>query len=190
MVADESEAKVNALILPFLPDELLDRWDIADGFMMINKETGEVADPVDWVKTLSDLGFLKRYHVNRHDGLIDIMLNRYSIFWHENIQNRIAPDPVNVDDIKLILREPAGVVLVDEEQESFIREYNDIKRELGSKGTLAGRAEELKFKIMKLALDKFPDMSEELKNESRDRIVFLNQSGKKIKSYSLKGGLR
>jgi hypothetical protein len=88
------------------------------------------------------------------------------------------------------LREPAGVVLVDEDQESFIREYNDIKRELGSKGTLAGRAEELKFKIMKLALDKYPEMSEELKNESRDRIVFLNQSGKKIKSYSLKGGLR
>lgn len=185
MLTGDDIVHINALVLPFIADDIVDMYGVDD-----DGNLNAAIDFSGWSFALSEMGYLKKYYIERHDDLIKMMREMYYEFWYKNILEEIPPEPETFDDIKSMIVDPCGVVVLDDDQESLVREYTDIKKELGKTGSLSKRAEDLKVGIMKIALDEFPNMNEELKNESRDKIVFMNRQGKKLKSYTAKGGLR
>lgn len=198
LVTGENKVELNALVLPKSPDEweamgwFVDKCEFAPNDYAIGgmwNNDPEVIDPYSWALPLAQMGFFHRYIIHRNEELMQLMTDLYLKFW-DNYQNDIIPDPANYDDVRLLIKDPCGIVVLNEDQERLIYEYNDIRDEIKSGGRLASRQDEIKLDILNIARSTIANMDEDLKNESRDKIIFMNQSGKKLKSYSLKGGFR
>ena len=132
-----------------------------------------------WARVLYQMGFFHQYTVKRNDDLIEHMKDRYIEFWNENILGEKEPDEKTYEDIKRIIPNPCGSIVVTEVIEDMFLEYKDINKELSQSGTMAKRKNQLKA----LILEQSRKLDSVLDDESTNKIIFYNKQGKKIGVY-------
>lgn len=135
--------------------------------------------PLDWARTLSEMGFFHQYEINAHPELQKKMLERYREFWENNVIGAREPEAQNMDDIKCLCPDPVGTVIADDEIERMLIERDSIKSEISGTGPLAKRAEQIKV----IALDYMRKQGAVLDDESKDKFLLLSRDGRKLASY-------
>lgn len=142
-------------------------------FLDIN---GKEINISDWAKTLDQMGYFHQYEINANPELQKLMLEKYEIFWNENVLKKIPPEAQNYDDIKKLIREPVGTIIADEQTERFALEYMQINNESGK---LDKRKSEVKTQILKRM--KLLDWT--LDDESEKKWILRDGAGNKLGQY-------
>ena len=133
-----------------------------------------------WVEVLLEMGNVKFYEITAHKELQDLMIKHYTDFWNNYVLTGKAPEPKTYGDIKRLVREPVGTIIADENIERLMSEYKHIKSEIGQGGGLSKRIEQIKIEVMQY----MTDQTGVIDDDSQDKFILRNQSGKKIASYS------
>jgi len=171
---------MNVLIFPKRVDEFVaDGWEIikqAPDYYLL-KRNEELINPSEWVYTLSEMGYLKTFIIERDDDLIKLMLEKYSTFWNENILKGIMPDVANIDDIKAIYTEPMGTVVASEQVERWVTERKLLMLE---KNEIEKKIEQLKT----LELEYMRQAEKEIDDDTRDKTFLMSRDGKKLSQYN------
>jgi hypothetical protein len=137
----------------------------------------------DWAKSLSEMGYFHQYEILPNIELQKLMIEKYEIFWNENILKGIMPDPVSCADIKKIYTEPKGTVIADEIIERFAHEKKQLSEEIKE---MRRKEDQLKFLIQ----DYMRISDKTVDDETREKTFLLDRTGKKLASYSKTGGMR
>ena len=193
MLCDENKHDVDlsVLVFPKRQDEFEAMgwipflWDEKRGeYFLINKDTGKSIMPDKWARILCDMGYYHTYHITPNEKLQSLMLQKYEKFWNENIIGKKIPEIQTLDDIKKIYTEPKGTVVADEEIERINSERKLIQKEIS----------EMKKNVDKLKLIEqqylYDHAGEVIDDETREKTILLDRSGKKLASYSKTGGMR
>ena len=91
-------------------------------------------------------------------------MDHYTEIWNNHILKEIPMEPKTYDDIKMLVTEPTGTIVADEEIEHIVSVYKNIKSEISSTGDLAKQAEILKVKIFKYMSDQGGVIDEDSSN--------------------------
>lgn len=136
--------------------------------------------PYRWAETLAEQGFFHQYRIKCNQELIDLMVEKYVAFWHNHILTDIPPEPKNYDDIKRLCPSPKGTIVASDQVERWCYEYKEIGEELGAKGTLKKRREQLKVLILNFmrVQDSCVD------DDSRERTILRNSRGQKLIGFN------
>ena len=173
---------LSVLVFPKRPEEWEDKnwivkihnneWIMVDG-------NGITHNQISWAKTLSEMGFFHQFTITAHPKLQKSMMKHYSDFWFNNVLKQIPPDPINIDDIKLLCREPVGTIIADENIERQLSELENIKTEIGQGGSLSKRAAQIKLSI----LEYMRSAEKTIDTESDKKWILRGSDGKKLATY-------
>jgi hypothetical protein len=184
-----TDAVVSVLVIPkTVQDFEAQGWqahhDNLNGVWFLkNHETEQIIDPMEWAKVFAQIGNFHQYYIEAKPDTQKLLLEMYEYFWQRYIIEEIPPEAVDYSDIRRLFHEPKGVLVVDEEQADLLREYRSIGKEIGSAGYLKKRQNFLKTQILKFAKDQTAVDDE----EAIEKVVFRDQTGKKLGQYSKKG---
>jgi predicted phage-related endonuclease len=154
-----------------------DEWRICNYEM--KRELMPDVNPIEWAKTLNQMGYFHQYEINAHPELQDIMIKHYTDFWNNNIWSGKEPEPQTYDDIKCLVREPVGTIVADENIEHLMAEYKNIKSEIRWTGPLAKRAAQIKV----MALNYMKTSESTLDDDTTNKWILRDRQGKKLASY-------
>jgi hypothetical protein len=138
-----------------------------------------ILSPVTWARILFQMGYFHQYHINAHPELQTLMLEKYRVFWENHILTGIPPEPKIYDDIRALVRDPIGTIVTDENIERLMAEYKNIGEEISQSGPLAKRREQIKVSV----LDWMRSASVTLDDDSTDKWLLRDNTGRKIVSY-------
>jgi len=184
-----SECIVSLLVFPEMPEV----WEKSGWYTLrrdckyiIQHEDNLETDILLWARVLSEMGYFHQYKIKANHDVQKMLVKYYSEFWHNYVLTGKPPEPRNYDDIKRLIPNPVGTIVCDAQMTAWILEYNAIAKELSKTGNAAKRQEKLKLRILNQARKLNPIMDE----ESQEKVIFLDNTGKKLKQYSNKGGFR
>ncbi len=188
---DAEQVDLSVLVFPKRQDEFEAMgWQIArlDPNLiyefLYNENTHEEVNIIEWARVFAQIGNFHTYHITPNEKLQSLMLQKYEQFWNVNIIGKQIPEIQTLDDIKKIYTEPKGTVVADEEIERISTERKLIQKEVS----------EMKKNIDKLKLIEqeymYRHAGEVIDDETREKTVLLDRSGKKLASYSKTGGIR
>jgi hypothetical protein len=183
-----SEVIVSVLVFPEMPDEW-EKMGVAvekDGDLYVIRgpklEDGFHAwtcSTLDWARPLARMGYFHQYRVKANPEAQAAMLAAYRDFWEHNVLGEVPPDPRDYEDVRRLFPAPKGTIVCDDTLAGWLREYKDIRDELGGKGMLSRRADELKV----LILERARATDGTIDDESREKTIFRDQSGAKLGQY-------
>jgi hypothetical protein len=160
-------------------------WEVqnrGDKFWLFNPgEGGKYYEipPIDWATQLAEMGFFHQYEITAHAELQALMIEGYREFW-AHVLDATPPPPRRYDDIRALVREPVGTIIVTPEQERLLREYSDITKEISGSGNLAKRRDQIKTSVLDMART----MGYAIDDDSVDKWVFRSETGKKMAQYN------
>ena len=184
-----SEVILSVLVFPKRVDEFeAEGWIVQqhknpDYYYLFNEKEQRATTSENWSKVLNDMGFFHQYIVHPNKALHELMLDKYSDFWNNNVLKQISPDPVNCDDIKSIYTEPKGTVIASEQVERWNAERKQLNEEIKE---MKKKADQLKF----LEQDFLRTAEKVIDEETREKTYLMSRDGKKIASYGKTGGMR
>lgn len=151
-----------------------------DGVWQLRKGLIDIIEPLDWAVTLAEMGYFRQYEILPNRDIQYLLRDHYAEFWNEYVLTKTPPEPKNYDDLKRLCPSPKGTIVATEQLERWAVEYRDLSQELGGKGMLSKRKDELKL----LILDTMRKMDPVIDDESREKTILLNSEGKKIISWN------
>ena len=158
-------------------------WEIKQnsyGVYHLHRENhNEKLDVLDWAFSLEQMGYFHTYEIKADADLQAEMIKYYMDFWTNHVLTGIPPRPEGYEDIKLLVREPAGTIIANDYITSLSREYKDIKKETGASGDLAKRAKWCKVKI----LDYMRQTESTLDDDSEKKWILVDIAGGKLNQY-------
>ena len=201
-------AIVSVLVFPKRPEDWeAEGWYITEeemeGFTVIkNNNTREIGEPetlVDgdevqlkrqlmrapWYNTrfmsmaLDMMGFFHQYVIPADRDLHKLMLDKYRVWWTKYVLSETPPAPANYSDIRAMITEPVGTIIVDRDTARWFKEFKDIGSEIGATGNLAKRRDQLKTLILEHARA----LESTIDDESTDKWIFRDYRGRKLGSY-------
>lgn len=176
------QVDLSVLVFPKRQDEFeamgwIVQWHEKGYYFLYNESLQKATTPENWAETLADMGYFFQYHITPNEKLQSLMLQKYEKFWNENIIGKQIPEIQTLDDIKKIYTEPKGTVVADEEIERISTERKLIQKEIS----------EMKKNVDKLKLIEqqymYDHAGEVIDDETREKTVLLDRSGKKLASY-------
>ena len=179
-----SEVIVSVLVFPEMPDawEKMGYQVHADDFgrwHIDTEETVNAIDPMQWARVLAEMGYFHQYRVKANPEAQAAMLASYRDFWEHNVLAGVPPAPRDYEDVRRLFPAPKGTIVCDDILAGWLREYKDIRDELGGKGMLSRRADELKL----LILERARATDGTIDDESREKTIFRDQAGAKLGQY-------
>ena len=155
-----------------------------------NHETDQIIDPLTWAKTFAEIGNFHIYEIEARPNTQKLLKEMYSDFWNKYVVPCVAPDAVDYDDIRRQFTSPKGTLVISEKDRfagedvaDIMREYKNITAEIGASGHLQKRKKFIKTQILKFAREQTTVEDE----ESIERVLFLDESGKRLGSFNKKG---
>jgi len=133
-----------------------------------------------WARVLSEMGFFKQYVIPANKEAQGVMLESYRKFWTDHIDGATEPKPETPEDIARAFPAPVGTIVVTDQIAAWIAERNAITDEIGGKGPLSKRKDQLKVDI----IDWARKQDATLDDESREKTIFMSQDGRKLASYN------
>ena len=125
------------------------------------------------------MGFFHQYTIKSNPKLQALMLGKYRVWWTKYVLGETPPEPANYADIRAMITEPVGTIIVDGDTARWFKEYKSIGSEIGATGNLAKRRDQLKV----LILDNARQLEATLDDESTDKWIFRDDQGQKLGSY-------
>ena len=178
-----SEVIVSVLVFPEMPDEWERQgWYVGhDGQKWFLQHDGRAfgCEPSVWAEVLSQMGYFHQYRVKANPEAQAAMLASYRRFWEHNVLRQVPPDPRDYEDVRRLFPAPKGTIVCDDTLAGWLREYKDIRDELGGKGMLSRRGDELKL----LILERARATDGTIDDESREKTIFRDQAGAKLGQY-------
>ena len=161
-----------------------------DGLVGLYLDGNFVCIPEDWAETFSQIGNFHTYHIEARPDTQKLLKEMYADFWHTYVVPCVAPDAVDYQDIRRQFTEPKGTLVISEKDRiggediaDIMREYKNITAEIGASGHLAKRKKFIKTQILKFAREQTTVEDE----ESIERVLFLDEAGKRLGSFNKKG---
>jgi predicted phage-related endonuclease len=145
-----------------------------------DREKNAISSASKWARTLSQMGYFHQYEIKADPDLQAEMIKYYTDFWNNHILTGIPPRPEGYEDIKLLVREPAGTIIASDYITSLSREHKDIKKEISGTGDLAKRAAWCKVKI----LDYMRKTEKTLDDDSEKKWILVDNAGEKLNQYN------
>jgi predicted phage-related endonuclease len=139
----------------------------------------------DWAQSLCNMGYFHQYTIPRNQTLIDAMLEGYSDFWHNHVLPGVPPKAEKYGDLKKLLTPPVGTVIASEEIERICAIDKALAKEIKE-----AEAKRKKYKTMIGQYMKDNLEGASIDDDSREKIVLRDRQGRKLRSFSKKGGLR
>lgn len=180
---------VSVLVFPKRPDE----WEKEGWHFHYNLEKqnnyklhndkinlADTINPIHWAITLDQMGYFHQYEITANKELHKTMIKKYKTWWKKHVIKKQEPVPTKTDDIKRLFPEPIGTIITSENIESLCNEYKQIGKEISNTGRLGKRRESLKVKI----LDWMRKQDSTLDDDSREKTILRDRTGKKIVSWN------
>lgn len=175
------EVILSVLVFPrSVEDWEKEGWIITEFGSIANKNLGYSQDPFTWARILFEMGYFHQYPIRRNQELIDLMIEKYTAFWTDYVLTGKPPKPQNYDDIKRMLPSPKGTLIATEQIERWCVEYKECGAELGVKGNLQKRREQLRLLVLDWMRKQDPVMDE----ESREKTIVKNTRGHNLISFN------
>lgn len=154
-------------------------WKITDTLSLYNNNIKYFQDPLTWAILLNEMGYFHQFIIKPDAELQKKMIAHYTDFWENNVLKKIPPEPRNIDDIKMLVRDPIGTVISTPEITAMINELRDIQKEIGAGGSLKKRENQIKTDVMNFIIssEKITD------DDSRDKFILRDNDGRKLISY-------
>lgn len=172
-----SEAIVSVLVFPRRVDEWeAEGWCILETGSLGNPKLGYSQDPLTWARVLAEMGLFHQYPVAASPSLQRTLVDAYSHFWHTYVLPEREPPIDAYADIRRAFPAPVGTIVAGEQEERWAREYREIGEEIGDSGRLAKRRAELKVLLLK----RMREMDKQMDDESREKSVLRDRTGKKL----------
>jgi hypothetical protein len=184
-----SEVILSVLVFPRRVDEFesggwsIQQHEKLDYYCLFNEKEQRATTPENWAEVLNDMGYFHQYFIHPNKTLQELMLDKYSDFWNNNVLKQIPPEPVSCDDIKSIYTEPKGTVIASEQVERWNSERKQLNEEIKE---MKKKSEQLKF----LEQDFLRTAEKVIDEETREKTYLMSRDGKKIASYGKTGGMR
>lgn len=137
-------------------------------------------EPIQWAHTLNQMGYFHQYHIKADPVLQSLMLEQYEKFWRVNVIGQKMPDLQDMVDVKSVIKNPVGTVVLEGDSALLAKEAIEIA---GEERILKARKEKLKIAIIQTAKDGEKHIDE----SSENKFVFLDEYGKKLASYAKSG---
>ena len=177
---------VSVLVFPKRPDDWEDMGIIVDSeaikgekWLHRPEDNHFEARIFSWATTLAQMGYFHQYTVPANHDLQQLMLHKYRIWWTKYILGETPPEPADYADIRAMITEPIGTIIVDDDTARWFKEYKSIGSEIGATGNLAKRRDQLKVLILKNARA----LEATLDDESTEKWIFRDDKGDKLGSY-------
>ena len=175
---------VSVLVFPKRPDDWEDKGYKIDnpdshGYGISREDPYLNIYPEQWATTLAQMGYFHQYTVPANRDLQALMLDKYRVWWTKYVLAETPPEPADYSDIRAMITEPVGTIIVDDDTARWFKEYKSIGSEIGATGNLAKRRDQLKVLILKNARA----MEATLDDESTDKWIFRDDQGNKLGSY-------
>ena len=196
MCAGLDSAHISVLVFPATVDEWAElgwktHYDTLNGVHFLkNHNTDKIITPIEWAKTLQQMGFFHTYNIEAKPDTQKILKELYKEFWNKYVLEEVAPEATCYPDIMIMFTSPKGKLVIDEKDKiggepvaDIMREYKAITQEVGSSGHLAKRKAFIKVQVLKFAREKTTVEDD----ESAERVLFLDESGHKLGSFNKKG---
>jgi len=179
---------VSVLVLPKRPDEYeAIGWEIQQyekeifeddhsGYYL-TRESEEIP-PLSWAKTLAEMGEFHQYFLHKNERLHSLMIDKYQEWWTRHIDGRKAPEPDSYDDIRRMVPDPIGTIVVPPDIERKFVQYADIGDELKSTGPLAKQRERIKVFLLNWARNQISTF------DDKTKWIFKNEQGKKLGQFN------
>ena len=135
--------------------------------------------PHDWVMILSQMGYFHQYPVEANPKIHKLLREMYTDFWNRYVLTEKEPDITDYEDIRRLFSAPKGTLVVSGDVAEWMREYKEITKETGDSGFLAKRKTELKTKILEFSRKETTVADD----ESQEKIIFLDSTGKKVGQF-------
>jgi putative phage-type endonuclease len=179
------ECIVSVLVFPERPDAWEEKWIIPgidprtkDGVICL--PDGTMAFIPTWAHAMAQMGFFHQYTIKADPDLQQMMLEAYEEWWEAYVRAALPPEPKDYDDIKAMITEPAGTIIVDGETARWFKEYEHIGSEIGTGSDNYKRREQLKT----LILSRARKLKKTIDDESDTKWVFRDGQGNKLGQYS------
>jgi len=156
----------------------------ADGYLINNEKISNFMWCKDWAHTLSQMGYFHQYEIAENKELQDLMIEKYTEFWQNNVLKETPPEITDYEDIKLLCPEPSGTIVVNEQVEKWAAEYKDITKEIGTGGDLSKRKKQLKVLILDYCRQYDNKFDTILDDDSLEKFIIRDRSGKKLFQYN------
>jgi hypothetical protein len=189
IVTGLKKAIVSVLVFPKRPDEWEDiGYTVQKMYDDDNHpEQGYIIDngiqvwgPSRWAQSLAEMGYFHTYEINADNAVQKLMLAHYRKWWKTHVIGKTPPQPVNIDDIKAILKEPIGTIICPESMERWKDEYNSINEEMN---IVKKRKEQIKMAFLGWGKMSQTAKNNPIDDDSVNKWVFMNEFGEKLFSY-------
>jgi len=186
LVSGAEQTILSVLVFPEMPDEWEKQgWEVrmdikTEPFFLHNKNSGNLSSPMAWAGPLAEMGFFKQYIIPADKEAQGVMLESYRKFWRDHIDGDAEPKPETPEDIARAFPAPVGTIVVTDQVAAWIAERNAITDEIGGKGPLSKRKDQLKVDI----LDWARKQDATIDDESKEKTIFMSSDGRKIASWN------
>lgn len=138
-----NKSDINVLVFPKSPAE----WENSDlrinlSMGVLTKDLSIYCSILSFAESLQKLGFFHKYTVKADPVLQKKMIEKYKLFWNDNILKEIPPPISGYDDIAWLFSSPEGEIEASIEMAELWSEYIDIDNEIES---MKERMKEIKF---------------------------------------------
>ena len=127
------------------------------------------------------MGFFHQYEVGRDERVMDKMLNIYMSFWENCIEKKEPPPAKTEEDVRAMIKEPAGEVVASEEIERISSERKLLKEEIKQAQT---HVKEMNKQLLEYMADKMEEGDISLDDDNTEKCVLVNDQGFKLNSYN------
>lgn len=138
-------------------------------------------NPVEWAVVLSEMGYFHQYEISANPGLQNIMLEHYKNFWENFVLPAKEPPEILYSDFALLVKNPNGTILADEQVERWASEYKQINTE---NSELAKRKDQLKVLILNYMKSQDSNVEKILDDDSCEKWILRDRAGKKLFQYN------
>lgn len=185
-----NEVIVSVLVFPKSQDEWeKNGWEINppvkknDLYSLMNENIGVGTIPDVWAHALNQMGYFHQYHIHPNPTTHEAMLAVYDEFWNKNVKEKTPPNFKNLDDVKKLFPEPKGIIIATEQLERWSKERDDISAEIGGKGPLSHRKDELNGLIAAEMCRLASQHGVSLDDEGTEKLILMDSAGNKLRSY-------
>lgn len=181
------EAVVSVLVFPKRVEEFEELgWEVGQfncggWFIDRPKSQGGASTRIDdWASTLSEMGYLHQYPVKANLQLQERLKQLYAEWWQAHVIEETPPtEGMTYDDVRRMIPEPVGTVVLDDQTARQFKEYKDIGKEIGKSGQLSKRRDQLKVDL----LQKISNYGATKDDESEKKWIFRDEQGNKVGQY-------
>jgi len=194
LVSGAEQTILSVLVFPEMPD----RWE-ESGIILghlshgptdqteewclnrrVDDEWQFLSTTYDWARILSQMGFFHQYIIPADISAQEAMLESYRKFWRDHIEGDAEPSPETPEDVARAFPAPVGTLIATDQIAAWIAERNAITDEIGGKGPLSKRKDQLKVDILNWARAQ----DAQVDDDSREKTIILSSDGRKLATWN------